>query len=70
MIVDTCFTSLAAIGGNLFSRHTNNMNNVKKDKNDPLSMIITLGTNVNVGETVFNGLTTNYLGERAHILKH
>ena len=32
-IRDTCFMSLAAIGGNLFTRHLNNLNHVHKDSN-------------------------------------
>ena len=29
-IGDTCFTSLATIGGNLYTRHPMNINNVQK----------------------------------------
>ena len=29
IIGDTCFTSLATIGGNLFTRHPNNINHVQ-----------------------------------------
>ena len=52
-ISDTCFTSLATIGGNLFTRHPKNLNRVHKDSNNILSAIIILGTNVHGGETVF-----------------
>ena len=45
IICDTCFTSLATIGGNLFTRHTNNLNRLHKDSNDLLSVIIILGEN-------------------------
>ena len=47
------FTSLATIGGNLFSRYINNMKHVNKDRNCLQSVIIALGTNVNGGETIF-----------------
>ena len=52
-IRDTCFRSLATIGRNFLSNHPNNLINVHKGKNDVLSVIITLGTNVNGGEKVF-----------------
>ena len=43
-IGDTCFTSLETIGGNLYTRHANNLNHVHKDSQDLLSVIIILGT--------------------------
>ena len=52
-IGDTCFTSLATIGGNLYTRHPKNLNHVHKDSKAPLSVIIILVTDVNGGETVF-----------------
>ena len=52
-IGDTCFTSFATIGGNLYTRHARNINRVHKDSKDLMSVIIILGTYVNVGETVF-----------------
>ena len=52
-IGDTCFTSLAIIGGNLYKRHPKNLNHVYKDSKDLLSVIIILVTYVNGGETVF-----------------
>ena len=52
-IGDTCFTSLANIGGNLYTRHVKNNNNVHKDSKYLLSVIIILVTDVNDGETVF-----------------
>ena len=42
-IGDTCFTSLATIGGNLFTRHPKNLNHVHKESNNLLSMIIIQG---------------------------
>ena len=42
-IGDNCFTSLATIGGNLFTRHPNNLNHVHKDSNNVLSVIIIWG---------------------------
>ena len=48
-IGDTCFTLLAPIGVNLFTRHSNNINCVHKDSKYLLSVIIILGTNVHCG---------------------
>ena len=65
------FTSLATIGGNLFTRHPKNLNHVHKDSNELLSVIIILGKYVHGGETVFyDGEKMNYIGKRAHVLKH
>ena len=70
-IGDTCFTSLANIGGNLFIRHPKNINQVHKDSNDLLSVVIILGTDVHDGETIFyDGDKINNIGKRAHVLKH
>ena len=66
-IGDTCFMSLANIGGNLFTRHPKNINHVHKDINDILSVIIILGTDVHGGKYFFNGITMNEIGEY-HIL--
>ena len=52
-IGDTCFTSWATIGGNLYTRHPENLNHAHKDSKDLLSVIIILGTDVHGGETVF-----------------
>ena len=38
-IGDTCFTSLATIGGNLFKRHPKNLNHVQKNSNNILSAL-------------------------------
>ena len=48
------FTSLANIGGNLFTRNTKNLNHVHKESNNLLSVIIILGSSVHGGWTVFN----------------
>ena len=53
LIGDTCFTSLTTIGGNLYTRHANNLNHVHKDIQDILSVIIKLGIDFNGGETFF-----------------
>ena len=53
IIGDTCFTSFETIGGNLYTRHANNLNHVHRDSKDLLSVIIILVTDVNGGETVF-----------------
>ena len=52
-IDDTCFTSLATIGYNLFTRYPRNFNHVNRDSNDLLSVIIILGTDFHGGEIVF-----------------
>ena len=70
-IGDKCFMSLATIGGNLFTRHPENLNHAHKDSNNLLSLIMILGTGVHSGETVFNdGEKINDIGKRAHVLKH
>ena len=43
-ICDTCFTSLATIGCNLFMRHPKNINHVHSNSNDIFTVIIVLGT--------------------------
>ena len=53
IIGDTCFTSLATIGGNLYTRHAKNLYHVHKDSQDLLSVIIIMGTDVIGGERVF-----------------
>ena len=62
--------SIITIGGNLFSRHPINFNRVHKYSKDLISVIITLGTTVIGARTVFNGLTNNNIGIRAHDIKH
>ena len=52
-IGDICFTSLATIGGNLYTRHPKNLNHAHKDSKDLLLVIIKLGTDVHGVETVF-----------------
>ena len=70
-IGDTCQTSLATIGGNLYTRHAKSLNHVHKNSKDILSVIIILGTNVNGGETVFyDRENINDIGKRAHVLKY
>ena len=62
---------MANVGGNLYTRHTKNLNHVHKDSKDLLSVIIILGTDVHGGETVFyDGENMNDIGKRAHVLKH
>ena len=46
IISDTCFTSLATIRGNLFTRHPKNINRVYKDTNNLMSVTIVLGKDV------------------------
>ena len=53
IIGDTCFTSLATIGGNLYTIHVKNINHVHKDSKDLLLVIIILGIDINGGENLF-----------------
>ena len=70
-IGDTCFTSLATIGGNLYTRHVKNLNHVHKYSKDLLLVIIVLGTYVNGGETFFyDEENINDTVKRAYVLKH
>ena len=52
IIGDICFTSLATIGGNLFTRHPKILNHVHKDSNVLLEVMIILGTDVRGGKTI------------------
>ena len=62
---------MATIGGNLYTRHPKNLNQVHKDSEDLLSVIIILGTDVHGGETVFfNGENMNDIGKIAYVLKN
>ena len=70
-IGETCFTSIAVIGGKLFSNHPKNMNHVHKYTKYLLSVIITLGTNISGRNTVFNDrVKISDLGNRSHVLKY
>ena len=51
-IGDTCFTSFATIGGNLYTRHAKNINHVHKDSKYIMLVIIISRTYINGGETV------------------
>ena len=65
-IGDKIFTSLAIIGGNLFTRHPKNLNHVHKYSNVLLSVILILGTNIHVSKIVFNyGEKMNDIGKIA-----
>ena len=71
IIGDTCFTSLAKIGRNLYTRHVKNLNHVHKYSKDLLSVIIILGTDLNGGKIVFyDRENMNDIGKRAYVLKH
>ena len=52
-IGDIRFTSLATVGGNLYTRHVKNLNHVHKDSKYILLVIIILEIDVNGGEKVF-----------------
>ena len=69
-IGDTYFTSLATIGGNLYTRHPKKTNHVHKGINDILSVIIILGTDVCGGKKKFNGMNMNDIGKITHVIKH
>ena len=63
------FTSMAVIGGKLFSNHHKNLNHVHKDSKDLVSVIIILGKNISGGDTVFyDGVKTFDLGSRVNVL--
>ena len=71
IIGEICFTSIAVIGGKLFSHNPKNMNHVHKYTNYLLSIIITLKTYMRGGYTVFyDRVKTTDLGIRAHALKY
>ena len=53
IIGDTCFTSLATIGGNLFIRHPKNLNHVHKDSKHLMLTIIILGAYVHGGKKIY-----------------
>ena len=70
-IEETIFTSMAGIGGRLFSNHPKNLNHVHKDSKDLFSFIITLGKYISGVYTVFyDGLKTSDFGSRAHVLNN
>ena len=70
-IGDTCFTSLATIGGKLYTIHVNNINHVHKDSKYLLSVIIIFGRDVKGGATVFHdGENMHDTGKIAHVLNH
>ena len=61
---------METIEGNLFIRHAKNLNNVHKDSNNFLAVMIILGTNVHGGETFFDGDKMNDIGKISHVIKH
>ena len=70
-IGETFFTYMAVLGGKLFSNNPKNLNHAHKDSKDFLSVIITMGKYIRVGENVFyDGVKKSDLGSRAHVLKH
>ena len=59
------------IGGKLYRNRPKNLNHVHKDIKDLVSVIITLGKDISVGDTVFyDGVKSSDFGSRAHILRH
>ena len=70
-IGDTCFTSFGTIGGNLSTRNPKNLNNVQKENNNLLSVIIILGTNIHGGEPiVYGGVNIKDIGKIAHAMNY
>ena len=70
-IGETIFTSMAVIGGKLYSNHPKNLNHVHKDSKNLVHVIITLGGDISGGDNVFYyGVKTSDLGSRAHVLKN
>ena len=53
MIGNNCFMSVATIGGHLFSRNPKKMNHVNIYTNDISSLVMTMGNNVSISESVF-----------------
>ena len=71
IIGETIFTSMAVIGGRLFSNEHKNMNHVNNNSKYLVSVIINLAGNINGGDTVcYDGVKIYDLGSGAHILKH
>ena len=59
------------VGGKLFSNNPKNINHVHKDTKDLLSIIITLGTDIRGGDTMFyDGVKKYDLVSKAHAQKH
>ena len=54
----------------IYSQDIQNPNCVHKGSEDLLSVIITLGTDANGGEIVFNIMTMIYMGKITHLLNH
>ena len=52
-IDDTCLTSFAVIGSNLYTTNPKNLNHLYKDSKYIMSVINILGIDVNFGETFF-----------------
>ena len=52
-IGENVFTSIAVIGGKIYSNYPKNMNHVYKDSTYMVSVIITVGKNMSGGDTVF-----------------
>ena len=59
------------VRGKLFSNQPKNIKYVHKDGMDLLSIIITMGESIRVGDTVFyDGVKTSDSESRAFVLKH
>ena len=70
-IGETIFTSMAVIGGRLFSNHHKNLDHVHKESKYLVSFIITLGGNISGGDTVFyDGKRKSDLDSRYHVFKN
>ena len=70
-IGEMCFTYIAIIGSNIFSNHPKHMKHVHKDNKGLLFVIITTGTNITGGDTVFyDWVKSSDLGNRDYVLKH
>ena len=65
------FSSMAVIGGKLFSNHPKILNHVHKDSKDSVPVMITMEKYIRGGGTVFyDRLETSDLGSRSRVLKH
>ena len=57
----TCFTSVAIYGRNVFTCNYKKMNHVHKEHNDLVSETITLGVNVDGGDTILMMVYVNMI---------
>ena len=70
-IREICLTPMRVIGGKCYSNNPKNMNNINKEINDLVSVIITMVTNISGGNTVFyEGVKNTDITKISHVLNH